>query len=99
VEEPINEPKRVRGKIIHLSPTGWGFISTPELPFTRIFFHWTSLSPRDHFTDLRKGMEIEFTPKDYQDKGIRAIRTEVVKNEPERIGTSPILPEENKATE
>jgi cold shock CspA family protein len=99
MEELKEEPKRVRGKIIHLSPTGWGFISTPELPFTRIFFHWTSLSPKDHFIELRKGMEVEFTPKDYQDKGIRAIRTEVIKDDQKRIGTSPILPEEDKATE
>jgi cold shock CspA family protein len=83
-EEPMLDvvlPKRIKGKIIHVSPTGWGFITSVEIPFTRIFFHWTSLSPKDKFQELTKGTEVEFTPKDFQDRGIRAIKVEVIRHD------------------
>ena len=75
----MTDEKRMVGKIIKVSPGGWGFIVSKELPFTRIFFHWTSLNQETaHFTELTKGMEVEFTPKDVPDKGVRAIKIDVL---------------------
>ena len=78
-----DKPKRVVGKIIRVSDKGWGFIVSKEVPFTRIFFHWTSLNQDTaHFTELKKGMEVEFTPIDVVDKGVRAIKIDVLETEP-----------------
>lgn len=77
------EDKRVFGKIIKVSEDGWGFISSKEIKFTRIFFHWTSLKQDTlKFTELKNGMKVEFTPVEVQDKGWRAIKIRVVKDEP-----------------
>ena len=77
---PEETEQRVKGKIIFISEEGWGFISSLEIKFTRIFFHWTGLNQNTlNFVELKKGMEVEFTPKDYEDKGVRAIRIEVIK--------------------
>jgi cold shock CspA family protein len=74
--------RRVIGKIIKVSDEGWGFISSKDIKFTRIFFHWTSLKQDTlKFTDLRNGMKVEFTPVEVQDKGFRAIKIVVVKDE------------------
>jgi cold shock CspA family protein len=73
------EEKRVVGKIIKVSDEGWGFISSKEIKFTRIFFHWTSLRQDTlKFTDLKNGMKVEFTPVEAEGKGWRAIRIRVV---------------------
>jgi cold shock CspA family protein len=78
--ETKEEPKRYKGKIIHVSEEGWGFITTPEIKFTRIFFHWTGLrNDTLNFKDLMKGMQVEFSTKEYEDKGLRAIKIEVLK--------------------
>lgn len=71
---------RIQGKIIKIAKEGgWGFISSKEKKFTRIFFHWSSLNQDTlHFTELRKGMTVEFELSQYQDKGWRAIKIEVV---------------------
>jgi cold shock CspA family protein len=82
VKETV-ERKRVEGKIIKLSDDGWGFITTKEIPFTRIFFHWTSLNQDTlHFTELKVGMEVEFTPIELNEKGWRAIRIDVLEDDP-----------------
>ena len=84
-DTPINEgitstdTKRIVGKITKVSDDGYGFITSRDIPFTRIFFHWTSLNQNTlHFTELRNGMEVEFTPIEVADKGWRAIRIEVL---------------------
>lgn len=70
---------RVIGKIIKLSEDGWGFISSKDIKFTRIFFHWTSLKQNTlNFTMLKIGMKVSFTPVEIPDKGFRAIKIEVV---------------------
>lgn len=71
---PISkDDKRIKGRIIKLSEDGWGFISSKEIKFTRIFFHWTSLRQDTlNFVDLKNGMEVEFTPHEVQGKGYRA---------------------------
>jgi cold shock CspA family protein len=79
----LSNDRRVIGKIIKVSDEGWGFISSKDIKFTRIFFHWTSLKQDTlKFTDLRNGMKVEFTPVEVQDKGFRAIKIVVVKDEP-----------------
>lgn len=78
VTTPIEGEKRVKGKIFKLSPQGYGFISSHDIPFTRIFFHWSSLRANTKkFTDLKVGDLVEFTPSDTKDKGTRAIRISV----------------------
>lgn len=76
------DEKRVKGKIIKVSDEGWGFISSKEIKFTRIFFHWTSLKQDTlKFQDLKNGMKVEFSPVEVQDKGWRAIKIRVLKEE------------------
>lgn len=72
--------KRMEGKIIHVSEDeGWGFVTSLEIKFTRIFFHWTSLrQDTKKFTELKKGMKVEFTPIEVKDKGYRAIKIKVI---------------------
>lgn len=78
----IIEEQRIRGKIIKVSGGGWGFISSKEIKFTRIFFHWTSLKQDTlKFTDLKNGMKVEFTPVEVEGKGFRAIKINVVTDE------------------
>jgi cold shock CspA family protein len=77
--EPTTEEKRVLGKIIKVSDEGWGFISSKDIKFTRIFFHWTSLKQDTlKFPELRNGMKVEFTPKEMDGKGWRAIKIKVI---------------------
>jgi len=78
------QDKRVKGKIFKLSPQGYGFISSHDIPFTRIFFHWSSLKANTRkFTELRVGDLVEFTPQDTKDKGTRAIRITVLDGAPD----------------
>lgn len=74
---------RVSGKIIKISDEGWGFISSKDIKFTRIFFHWTSLKQETlRFQELKNGMKVEFTPVEIEGKGWRAIKIVVSKDEP-----------------
>ena len=78
--------RRIEGKIIKVSDQGWGFISSKEIKFTRIFFHWTSLKQDTlKFTALKTGMKVEFTPVEVDNKGWRAIKIKVI---PEAIAPS-----------
>lgn len=73
------DEKRIIGKIIKVSDEGWGFISSKEVKFTRIFFHWTSLKQNTiNFTELKNGMRVEFTPIEVENKGWRAIKIVVL---------------------
>jgi cold shock CspA family protein len=85
VSEDTNAPiesgeRRITGKIIKVaSDEGWGFISSKDIPFTRIFFHWSSLRQDTlRFPDLKTGMKVEFTPKEHETKGWRATKIIVV---------------------
>jgi cold shock CspA family protein len=80
------DDKRIIGKIIKVSEKGWGFISSKEIKFTRIFFHWTSLRQDTlNFQELKNGMRVEFTPAEVLGKGWRAIKIKVVTSEPETV--------------
>lgn len=70
---------KVVGRIIKVSEDGWGFISSKEIKFTRIFFHWTALRQDTlRFTELHTGMHVEFTPVEIQGKGFRAVHVRVI---------------------
>lgn len=75
---------RVNGVIYHLDENrGYGFIMSDSsgYKFTRIFFHWTALEEDTlHFTELKKGMKVEFEPRIFDNEGkkrYRAIRISV----------------------
>lgn len=73
----MNEP--ITGRIIKISNQGWGFISSKDIEFTRIFFHWTALIQNTlGFKELRIGMIVEFIPIQIPDKGWRAIKVKVI---------------------
>jgi hypothetical protein len=58
VDVPKEEEHRIKGKIIKVSDEGWGFISSKDIKFTRIFFHWTSLKQGTlNFTGLKNWYE------------------------------------------
>lgn len=77
-----NNDKPIIGKIIKISDKGYGFISSKEIKFTRIFFHWSSLVQDTlHFTELRNGMKVEFVPIELEDKGYRAIKIRVIEDD------------------
>lgn len=88
---------KATGRIIKVSKAGWGFISSKEIEFTRIFFHWTALrQDTATFLELRTGMKVEFTPLQIPGKGWRAVHVRVleIKEEPsnvsERIDVPPL---------
>jgi len=78
----LNEPEKITGKIIHLEEDkGWGFIHSHQKKFTRIFFHWTALDKDTlNFTELEKGMIVEFILKQTEDRKWRAIKIKVLEN-------------------
>lgn len=79
---PTAKEERIEGKIIKVSEQGWGFISSRDIKFTRIFFHWSSLRQDTlNFTQLKNGMKVEFTPTNVPDKGWRAIKIKVLVDE------------------
>jgi cold shock CspA family protein len=77
----MTESVKVIGRIIKVSDTGWGFISSKDIKFTRIFFHWTHLRQDTlPFPDIRTGMMVEFTPLQLPGKGYRAVHIRVIDN-------------------
>jgi len=86
-QELESDGEFITGKIIRLDPSGYGFISSKDIEFTRIFFHWTALEQDTlNFKELKKGMIVEFKPIDFIDKegnkkGWRAIKIRIVENE------------------
>lgn len=75
---PEKPEQRIHGKIIKVASDGYGFISSKDIPFTRIFFHWTSLRPDTlKFQELRSGMKVSFVTFEVEDKGHRAIKIKV----------------------
>lgn len=74
------EGQQVEGKIIKVLDKGFGFIVSPALKYTRIFFHWSALNQDTlNFAELKKGMNVRFTLKRFP-KSWRAIKIEVVKD-------------------
>lgn len=70
---------RLVGRIIKIHRSGWGFIVSKDIQFTRIFFHWTALRQDTlRFLELKTGMLVEFTPLEIPDKGYRAMHIRVL---------------------
>jgi cold shock CspA family protein len=86
----MTDTKKVVGKIIKLSKDGWGFVSSKEIQFTRIFFHWTALRQDTlPFLELKTGMRVEFTPSQLEGKGWRAMHLRVIEK-PQEVKTDGI---------
>lgn len=84
---------KVIGRIIKVSKQGWGFISSKEIEFTRIFFHWTALrQDTNSFLELKTGMTVEFTPLQIPGKGWRAVHVRVIEKQVPNEPTSPDMP-------
>lgn len=95
--ETTQTEQRAVGKIIKISDKGWGFISSKEIKWTRIFFHWTSLRQDTlNFANLQVGMMVEFTPMVVDQKGTRAIKIKVL---PQEELTVENLAEQSEPTE
>jgi len=72
---------RINGRVIKISKEkGWGFISSFDKPFTRIFFHWSALEPTFNILNLNPGAKVEFEPMEIPEKGWRAMRIKVIEN-------------------
>jgi cold shock CspA family protein len=69
-EEPA--PKRYKGKIFKKSYKGFGFITSEEIPFEKIFFHWTALA-NCKFTNIKEKQVVTFNAFEVPDKGWQAI--------------------------
>jgi cold shock CspA family protein len=80
--QKMNDTKKIKGKIIKISTKGWGFISSRDIEFTRIFFHWTALRQDTlPFKELKTGMNCEFQPVQIDGRGWRAIHVKVIEKE------------------
>lgn len=78
----MTDETRIIGKITKIDGKGWGFISSPQIEFTRIFFHWSALLQNTlNFKELKTGMKVEFSVIQAQDKGWRAVRVKVIEDE------------------
>lgn len=83
--EVIKE-KKIQGRIVKLSDEGWGFLTSKDQKFTRIFFHWSSLLQDTlKFTELKVGMNVEFISQEVKptderpkQKGFKAIKISVI---------------------
>jgi len=73
--------RRVQGRITLINEEGWGFISSKEIPFRRIFFHWSFLEQDTlKFEEIEEGMMVEFKPLDIPEKGWRAIKIKILED-------------------
>lgn len=80
---------KIKGRIVKLSEDGWGFITSKDQKFTRIFFHWSSLIQSTlKFTELKVGMDVEFISQEVKptearpnQKGFKAIQIDVLPND------------------
>jgi cold shock CspA family protein len=83
--------RKVVGRVIKVHKTGWGFISSRDIEFTRIFFHWTALRQDTvKFPELKTGNYVEFTPVEIPGKGFRAVHVRVVPKPEVNDGTEVI---------
>lgn len=96
----MTDSSRLTGRVIKISKTGWGFISSKEIEFTRIFFHWTQLTQDTlKFTDIRIGMQVEFTPVQIPVKGWRAVHVRVIPKEVNPLESTTFYDNVNKKEE
>jgi len=74
--------KGIITNIVQTTPNkkgGYGFISSPTLPFERIFFHWSGLQQATlRFPALKRRMDVEFQLQHDKLNGYRAIKIKVL---------------------
>jgi cold shock CspA family protein len=69
----------ITGTINNIRHEGYGFITSPDLPFERIFFHWSGLRQDTlRFPKLKKRMRVEFQLAYDEVEGFRAIKIKVL---------------------
>lgn len=66
------------GRIFAINKRGYGFIMSEEIPFKRIFFHWTALAAGTEFTDLQRKDIVEFETKESPVGGLNAIKVKFI---------------------
>jgi cold shock CspA family protein len=76
VRYPFGADKRLEGKVILVNKRGYGFISCKDVPYTRIYFHWTNLIPQINFADLRRGDTVDFILEKKDDGTYKAIKVD-----------------------
>lgn len=77
--ETKEKSKLIQGRIIYISEDGWGHIISKEIPFEKIFFHWTALrNDTARFKDIDEGMTVEFVPTNIPGKGWRALNIRII---------------------
>ncbi len=94
VTEEKKPEKVLEGKIIKVSTKGWGFIIAKDIPFVRIFFHWTALTQdTKKFTELERNMNVSFVPVDKGNRGFHAIKVRVIESVKEEPKTETVKSE------
>lgn len=85
----MDQSKPIAGKILVIKDKGFGFITSKELPFKKIFFHWTALSNETlNFTELKPGMKVLFNSVELDDGSFKAINV-IVDNTDEVVRAMP----------
>ena len=87
MKEATTEPlvqKRIVGRISHLNKRGWGVLISEELPFQKIFFHWTNLDKSIDFRTLSKKTKLSFVPVTSERGGYKAIHIKLYGEEVSR---------------
>lgn len=78
---------KIIGRITKIHESGWGFLISEEIKFTKFFFHWTGLAQDTlKFPELKTGMRVKFIPIRLEEvviegekkKGPGAIKIEVI---------------------
>ena len=78
--------KRIEGKVILVNRRGFGFISSKEILYTRIYFHWTNLVPQTiNFSEIKRGDPVDFILEKKNDGTYKAIKVDVLEREPSPV--------------
>lgn len=82
VEKFPHGSNRLEGKIIAVNKKGFGFISCKDVPFTRIYFHWTNLVPQTiNFAEIKRGDPVDFILEKKADGTFKAIKVDILEKE------------------
>lgn len=74
--------KRIEGKVIVVNKRGFGFISSKEVPYTRIYFHWTNLIPQTiNFSEIKRNDPVDFVLEKKNDGTYKAIKIDILEKE------------------
>lgn len=80
------EHRRIRGRISWINKTkGYGFITSLDIPFEKIYFYWEFLNSDVKFLTLRRKDEVEFDVIDSPDRGYQARNISRIASEHEEL--------------